>query len=366
MNVGFFYPHYEYPPTSGSGVHGYQLATQLAGLGHRILTWYVGGKNPVLEHFRGRELMGFLRSCDVLYVRTDIRYRMELLTLLKGLTAFRTPVVWEINSPPQERFFERQAGMPSRYLERRRRVLARLVDGGIVISKPVYDYARDALRICNLHLIPNGSDAAHFSPRKRVASLYPKPFNAIWIGSTRFAWHGLPVILEVAGQMETIDPEVGFVLVGDRRYLPSTLPSNVLCVGEKPYPEVPPFVASADVGIVVYQGMDRVPGGFYGSPTKLFDYLASGLPVIGHEVGQVAEVIRDGCNGFLCDGTAADLLTKLLRLKGDALLRRSMGEQARQIVERYYNWERVARATEGVLRGVVRARNLDTDHRPGR
>ncbi len=353
MNIGFFYSNFEYPPTSGSGVHGYQLVKHLTALGHRVGSFYFGGTNPAIRHFRGRQLVDFLRWCDVFYIRTDVRYRLELFTLLKLLAAGRRPVVWEVNSPPVERAFETQYGQNFAVLERRRRLLARLVDAAVVVSKPVYDYARDTLRIRRVTLVPNGSDPEQFSPSRRRPSCYPKPFNVVWIGSTRFTWHGIGKILDAAAVLTESDPDVGVVLIGDRSFLPATLPANVTCIGELAHPEVPPYLASADVGLVVYQGFDQVPGGFYGSPTKLYDCLASGLAVVAHDVGQVGEVIQDGVNGLLCDGTVEQVVAGIRRLKADPDLRGRLGVAARQTVEQSYNWRRVGEQTDRLLREVV-------------
>jgi len=106
LNVGFLYTNYEYPPTSGSGVHGYQLVKNLSHLGHKIYSYYYGGANPLIKHFRGRDILKFLKIIDILYIRTDIQFKNELFTLLKIARFFRTPVVWEINSPPQELKYE--------------------------------------------------------------------------------------------------------------------------------------------------------------------------------------------------------------------------------------------------------------------
>ena len=78
------------------------------------------------------------------------------------------------------------------------------------------------------------------------------------------------------------------------------------------------------------------------------------MPVIGHNVGQVAEVIRDGHNGLLCNGTAEDLVAHICHLKDNPDVRRRMGARARETVEQFYNWERVAQQTDGVLRQVMR------------
>ncbi len=59
-------------------------------------------------------------------------------------------------------------------------------------------------------------------------------------------------------------------------------------------------------------------GGVYGSPLKLFDYMAAGLPVVGTRVGQISEVIEDGVSGYLVgEDDAADVAAALCKLAQD-------------------------------------------------
>jgi len=358
MNIGFFYSNYEYPPTSGSGVHCYQLVKNLTMLGYRIQTCYFGGVNPEVVHFRGRELAKFIRASDIFYIRTDIRYRLELFTLLKVLSGFRKPVVWEINAPPEERYLEGNLGKPPWFLKMRRSLLSFLTDAAVCVSEPILEYTRRELKIKKAYVVPNGSDPIHFSPDKKVCTLYKKPFNVIWAGSTRFSWHGIGTILEAARKLELLIPDLGFVIIGDRSFLPECVPKNVICTGEIAYTEIPPYLSSGDIGVVIYKGLEKIPRGFYFSPEKLYDYMASGLPVIGHNLGQVREVIKDGCNGVLCNGTAEDLIGKILYLKSNEPLRIQMGKHARLTIENFYNWERVAKQTDNIIRELRKERLL--------
>ena len=87
------------------------------------------------------------------------------------------------------------------------------------------------------------------------------------------------------------------------------------------------------------------------SGTVYVEAQASGLPVIGTDVGGVSEMFRDGETGILVPPKDARALTEALqRLIDDADLRRRMGEAGRKMVwdEGVFSPARLAETTEAV------------------
>lgn len=87
------------------------------------------------------------------------------------------------------------------------------------------------------------------------------------------------------------------------------------------------------------------------SGTVYVEAQASGLPVIGTDVGGVSEMFRDGETGILVPPKDARALTDALqRLIDDAGLRRRMGEAGRRMVweEGVFSPARLAETTEAV------------------
>jgi glycosyltransferase involved in cell wall biosynthesis len=130
---------------------------------------------------------------------------------------------------------------------------------------------------------------------------------------------------------------------------------NMIVVDEMEYDALPPFIASADVGLCLYYQCDWHKT-FYFSPLKLFDYMSSGLPIIATDAGQIGRVIENGSNGILTDNDAADVAEKILHLKRAPNERKKLGERARMDVCNYYNWTRAAMDTESVLMNMVGGR----------
>ncbi|MGV7210625.1 glycosyltransferase [Oxalobacteraceae bacterium A2-2] len=80
-------------------------------------------------------------------------------------------------------------------------------------------------------------------------------------------------------------------------------------VGRVPGSAIPGYLADADLGICIWE--DRVWWRF-NPPTKLFEYLVAGLPVLGSRIRTHSDYIRDGVNGWIFDYDAAAFARALL------------------------------------------------------
>lgn len=72
----------------------------------------------------------------------------------------------------------------------------------------------------------------------------------------------------------------------------------VQVVGRVPGSEIPRYLADADVGICIWE--DRIWWRF-NPPTKLFEYLVAGLPVLGSRIRTHSDYVVDGRNGWIFD-----------------------------------------------------------------
>jgi glycosyltransferase involved in cell wall biosynthesis len=86
--------------------------------------------------------------------------------------------------------------------------------------------------------------------------------------------------------------------------------------------------------------------------------MASGLPLIGTNVGGIPQIIDDGETGLLVSpadpGALNDALTELCR---DQALRERLGHAARDAVVAQFDWDAISLQTEEAYRSVVFARN---------
>src|SRR5207244_2353090 len=132
-------------------------------------------------------------------------------------------------------------------------------------------------------------------------------------------------------------PHVRWLLMGDgplRSLVDAAveegrLEDRVHRVGMVPYAEMPKYLAACDV-LVSPHGRQADGGEFFGSPTKLFEYMAVGRPIVASAVGQIAEVLDDERSALLVPPDDPEALCHaIVRLIDDDCLRARPGQAAR-------------------------------------
>ncbi|MBD2105039.1 glycosyltransferase [Leptolyngbya sp. FACHB-261] len=353
VKIGFLHKVNTTPPRGGGTVHTYQISHYLAKQGHQLLTLAPEQGSQFTQRLP-RSIAGLrslVRSADLLYIRIDGRVGWELMSLLPGWLKTDQPVIWEINAtldelailPGPKRWRDR-LGAPLRPLSAQRASTA------LCVSEPLVHYAHD-LGIESAILVPNGSDPQLFRPAQDSACAFAgleNCFRVLWAGSTSYNWHDFATVLACAHKMQNLDPEISFVIVGDRPDLAEQLPQNLHFYPPVLYQDAPRLFASAHVGLCLYQDLSWSQYGFFFSPLKLFDYAASGLPII---YTNFPELHRIAANFGLSVGVGdVDALTaQILALKQQYSLYERLAQNARQAVIDYYNWDRVGAQTEAAI-----------------
>ena len=76
------------------------------------------------------------------------------------------------------------------------------------------------------------------------------------------------------------------------------------------------------------------------TPTKLFDSLSNGVPVVANDIGEVKQIVTEGDCGVIVDEKDTQSVVEgLERLGTNKKLRLAMGERARRVSRKKYNWE---------------------------
>jgi glycosyltransferase involved in cell wall biosynthesis len=91
---------------------------------------------------------------------------------------------------------------------------------------------------------------------------------------------------------------------------------------------------------------------FFGSPTKLFEYMGLAKPIVASDLEQLGEVIDDGKTGVLTTpGDAASAAREIARLLGDPDERARLGGAALESARSTYSWEAHTRRILEALAG---------------
>jgi glycosyltransferase involved in cell wall biosynthesis len=119
---------------------------------------------------------------------------------------------------------------------------------------------------------------------------------------------------------------------------------------------MPSYLRAAKVGVAPYQPsrLGQMKLGFYWSPLKIFEYMATALPVVSLDVPPLAEVIRPEQEGLLvAEGEDEALAAAIARLIADPVRARTMGEAGRERVVAHFSWQRHCEQLERILTSLV-------------
>ena len=128
---------------------------------------------------------------------------------------------------------------------------------------------------------------------------------------------------------------------------------NITFAGVIPHAEVPDYLAACDI-LVSPQipNPDGTP--FFGSPTKLFEYMACQRPIIATDLLGITEVLIHYGAGFTYPGEDADgLAMQLLDLYNRPPSKSVFDLGGHEYIRQYHSWDAVAEKIEGVITNLL-------------
>lgn len=214
----------------------------------------------------------------------DIYYSRDELTIVL-LSFFRTNLSFEAH----------------RFSSTRRFLYRRMRNAGIkivVISKSIADrFIQDGFRREDILTAHDGVDIDNFninvskSESRRKLGLSQKDIIILYAGHL-FSWKGTDVLAQAARHLTAIT----FVFVGGTEKDIKTFRKNfgilpnIQIIGQRPHGEVPLFLKAADVLVLPNSANQAIS--FYTSPLKLFEYMASGRPIVSSNLPSIAEILN--------------------------------------------------------------------------
>jgi len=224
----------------------------------------------------------------------------------------------------------------------------------VVVSEPIRDgLLKEGIPASRILVNPNAVDPDHFHPGcggeelRQSLGIAAQEVVVGFVGSFG-PWHGIPILQEAILQLlkESTGNSFRFLLVGSgslladmRRALQEfETAGKVLLPGIVPHDQVRAYLDAADILVSPHVPM---PDGeaFVGSPTKLFEYMAMGKPIVASNLDQLAQVLRHQVTALLVEpGNVAELVSAIRLLAQHPALRSQLGKQARQTAIALHTW----------------------------
>jgi starch synthase len=367
------------PGTLGGSVHVQAVAEGLAALGHEVhvatrrdtgrvdarVHWHAMGapaNRPQLRLLRARAVRSL-----ALQVRPDVVIERYHNFGGEGVLAARTVdarVVLEVNAPIVDHEGSRKA----------------LVDRALVVQ-PMKQWRTWQVAHADLIVTPSAAIVPPEVPRSQIVELewgadterfgraavgsppwlrQPGTIDCVFAGAFR-AWHGAIQLVEAIRLLHA-QGHTSFraVLIGDGPERPAAEraasgSAGIMFTGSVPHERMPAALAAADVGVAPFDVAQHSPLtlGFYWSPLKIFEYMASGLPVVAPAIPRLQSLVAHGAEGILYEPATPQALADALSGLEDAARRSSMGAAARERAVREYSWQAHCRVLSAAIERLM-------------
>ncbi|MDB4484807.1 glycosyltransferase family 4 protein [Verrucomicrobia bacterium] len=210
-----------------------------------------------------------------------------------------------------------------------------------------------------ISIITNGADLKRFLPAK-VAKKGDSKFICSFIGTLGMA-AGLEIVIRAAQYLDSIDEsDIVFHLVGDGADYENLLKKvsdlnirRIQFAGLVKKENISDYLEETDVCLIHLIKSDLFKTVI---PSKLFEAMASEVPVVIGVQGEAAAIVEAAqCGLSFTPENHLELCDLLIQLNNDPILRASMGEQGRVYLESHFCREQLADQYLEVLHKVCPA-----------
>lgn len=309
--------------------------------------------NPFAVPWRlGRKLRRLLPSVDLVHF-----HDIDILPWMAGLALFK-PVVYDVHENyPEEvlvrHWAQRIPGPAGRLLSRSIRIgqaaLSRVIRNVIfVVAEQECDFPVSAL---HSHHVRN---YASLELLEQVNPDYLSRAPAVVFIGSNYEANGTFLFLEIAARMRIQHPGLRFIMT-ERWANAETRNRTLATIAERGLTNVsivPKFLPQRvmeclNIATIGMSADLRVPQRARALPTKLFEYMAAGLPIVASDLPNSVSVARETGALILCrpeePDTFVQAITRLLNDRGSARETGLRGQRA--FIERFC-WESQAPALE--------------------
>ena len=293
-------------------------------------------------------------SPDAIYARYSL-YCWAPVTIAE---MFEIPLILEYNG--SEVWIERHWGQGLKYARIAEQVeewVLKNAEAITVVSEPLKDeLVKRGIESRRILINPNAVDPERFNPDvypedeiKRLKKELGIPEGTAVAGyiGTFSPWHGVDVLAHAIPLALKNCPKLHFLLIGsgpllekvrDQLRIADVL-DRVTFTGLVPQEDAARYLMCCDFFLSPHVPN---PDGtkFFGSPTKMFEYMALGKGIIASDLDQLGKILTDGETALLVPpGDAAALAKAIERIMENPNLADRLGKNARELVLREYTWK---------------------------
>jgi len=174
-------------------------------------------------------------------------------------------------------------------------------------------------------------------------------------------WHGIDVLAASLHRIRQAAPAARFLLIGDgnlKHLVNSAIETHklhdvVVDVGRVPQARGARLMAAADIFVAPHSS-HMVDSRFFGSPTKLFEYMAYGVGIVASDLEQIGDILSPSLRvgqaltaaavkdhrGILCQPDNVDeFVAATAALANDPALSVALGRNAIEAAKRHFTWD---------------------------
>lgn len=249
-----------------------------------------------------------------------------------------------------------------RVLEAVESFLYRRAAGIVVVTRTFLEHiAGRGIPRERIALVYNGIDPGLFRPRPPDPELLRRHglegrFLVAYVGTLGLA-HGLVTVVEAAERLRD-EKDVTFLFIGDgadrerlEREVAARGLENVRLVGLRPRAEIPAWIASIDLLLVMLRDLPVFETVI---PSKVFEFLAQERPVVLAAKGEIRRLVSEAGAALVIDPERPEALAEAVRrVRTDAEQARTRAQAGRKWVEAGFLRDALARDLARFLARVV-------------
>lgn len=282
------------------------------------------------------------KEYDLIYER----YAIFNWSGVKIAKKYRIPIILEVNYTSFTPLYRKRSAILKPLANWLDRKIFGSADGIVVVSTYLKNHLIDlGIAKDKIIVLTNAADPGRFNPAisgeeiRKKHNLYGKKVIG-FIGGF-YPWHGLDLLIDSFAEIKKEVANTTLLLIGDGPVKAKVedkvktlgIGKNVHFISRVEHNNLPKYIAVFDVAVMPDSNE-------YGSPMKIYEYMAMGKPVVAPRLGPLKDGITEGQEGILFthhDKNALTAAIKILLL--DDNLRGKMGREARENILSIHTWK---------------------------